>query len=154
MLTEDNKTALEHGWRWFEYHAQQRLTVYKYYLIIMGAVGLALYTLHSAGHHFPAAAAAATGVVISFAFLALDHRVSQLVKLGEELMNKEEELLRDGTGHIEALISSRSNQNKARWLGSYSRAFRLIFGWAVLVLVIVLFWEVYILICDRQFFFA
>jgi hypothetical protein len=147
MFGEDNKTALDHGWRWFEYHAQQRLTVFKYYLIIMGAIGVALYTLHTAQEHLFAAIAAASGVIASITFFALDHRVSQLVKLGEDLMSRQEAILQEGTGHSEALISKLSNQNQWKVLGSYRRAFRLIFAWAAFALTGATGWEIYLAVC-------
>ena len=146
MFSDHNKAALEHGWRWFEYHAQQRLTTFRFYLIIMGGVWAAVYALHSAGERAWAALAALTGVIVTVSFMALDLRVSRLAKLGECLMARQEECLRDGTGHAEALVSQGSELNKVGWLGSYRRAFRLIFIWAIFVLLSVTLWEIYPLV--------
>jgi len=77
--------SLEHAWRYFELHAQQRMTVFNFFIAISGLVaagaGLGLQqggkflTLTSLLGFFL--------VLVSFIFWKLDQRVSVLIKHSE-----------------------------------------------------------------------
>jgi len=127
------KAAFDHGWEWFKYHADQRLTLMRYYLILIGVVATAFYTTFEKDLPYAAAGAALFGMVSSVCFGALDKRVSDLIKLGEKLLAKEQEKLSSELAYAEIKIVERAEQNQVRALGSYSRAFRLLIAFTIIM---------------------
>lgn len=82
------KLRFEYAWRHFEYHAKQRITMFHFFLIITGIFANAYVLL--LGKNFPeiTVGIAIIGAFISGGFLALDWRNTQLVKMGEEILEK------------------------------------------------------------------
>jgi hypothetical protein len=124
--SESSKQAIELGWNWFKYHAEQRMLMIRYYLIIVGGA-LAAYS--AALKEFPliSASAALFGLVASALFWALDRRVSKLIKLGENVLAREQEKLKAKLGYGDIAITELANRSSCGVLGSYKRIFGIFF---------------------------
>ncbi len=80
--------ALEHAWKWFEYHANQRMTMIRFYLIAAGGIAAGIGVLLTTAHeNLLAGLLSILGAVTSMAFKRLDKRVSDLVKIGEDALS-------------------------------------------------------------------
>ena len=77
---------LNYAWRWFALHAQQRVTMFNYFLVASGILANAYGLLLQAKHWEAAIAAAIIGCLVGVVSLGLDARNHQLVKLGEEVL--------------------------------------------------------------------
>ncbi|NZA27711.1 hypothetical protein H0E84_15120 [Luteimonas sp. SJ-92] len=80
--------AFEHAWRYFELHAQQRMTVFNFFLFLVGLVGAGIATSAQAAKEL-ALLSLFLGLLLaftSFIFWKLDQRVSVLMKRAEVAM--------------------------------------------------------------------
>ena len=80
--------SIEHAWKYFELHAQQRMTVFNFFLAIAGLIAAGIGVGLQAGAKF-------SGLVsllgcflslVSLIFWKLDQRVSAMIKLAEETL--------------------------------------------------------------------
>ncbi len=85
------KLRFEYAWCHFEYHAKQRITMFHFFLIITGILANAYVLLLGKNFVEIAKGIAFIGAFISLGFFALDWRNTQLVKMGEEILEKLEE---------------------------------------------------------------
>ncbi|WP_208647492.1 hypothetical protein [Pseudomonas kribbensis] len=82
---ENAKISLEHAWRYFQLHAQQRMTVFNFYLVITGLIAAGLGTCISQGDKL-VTVGGLLGLFLSFItfiFWKLDQRVSLMIKKSE-----------------------------------------------------------------------
>lgn len=89
----------EYAWRWFAFHAKQRVSMFNFFLIGMGILANA-YVFLLTGHINEAAGTLAIlGALMSALFVLLDRRNHQLVHVGEEFLKELEdsELFADTT---------------------------------------------------------
>jgi hypothetical protein len=84
------KDMLEHAWRYFSLHAQQRLSLFNYFLLASGSVvaGLAACLQRSGLFQILGTGLGALLVLISFVFWKLDQRSAFLVKHAEEALTE------------------------------------------------------------------
>jgi len=80
------KDMQDYAWRWFEYHAGQRLTAFRFFLIIWGIIALGLGNSVSQENVALARAIALSETFLSIAFLILEIRNEQLVNLGRDAL--------------------------------------------------------------------
>ncbi|MGC0995430.1 hypothetical protein [Pantoea agglomerans] len=85
-MTEYEKLASEHAWKYFEIHAQQRITVFNFYIAITGLLAAGIgFSLQNGGSYFYLSALIGIFMAfMSFIFWKLDSRVSILIKNAEE----------------------------------------------------------------------
>ncbi|MGF9763693.1 hypothetical protein AAII07_52115 [Microvirga sp. 0TCS3.31] len=78
---------LEYGFRWFEYHAQQRITTFNMFLVIYsGLAAAASYALKEKIH--PGSIVLSIMMIaLSVLFWQLDVRNRQLIEIGEKLVS-------------------------------------------------------------------
>lgn len=81
----------EYAWNWFEYHAGQRLTTFRYYLVFIAAILVAVNTGVSNKHLLLIQAAAYFGAFISAVFLLLEIRNEQLVNVARDSLRAQEQ---------------------------------------------------------------
>ena len=82
-----DEIGLDHAWKWFEYHATQRMTMIRFYLIAAGGIAAGTGVLLTTSHEDLLACLLATlGGMTSLAFKRLDNRVSDLVEIGENAL--------------------------------------------------------------------
>ena len=89
---------MEYAWRWFEYHANQRLTMIRFFLTIAAAIAAGTGYLWAKEMFFLSMWLGVFGFIASFAFMRLDSRVSDLVELGENALKLQQKLLAEKYG--------------------------------------------------------
>jgi len=89
MSEEERKGAgeLEAGWRWFEFHAAQRMSAFRYFLTIYAAVGGVALALLEKGYFAFGLVAAVLTLCIAFLFWSMDKRSRQLIEIGEAIID-------------------------------------------------------------------
>ena len=79
--------ALDHSWKWFSYHAQQRLTAFNFYLIIVGVLVVGYFKCLEQGWRGLGFVVTTFGAAISLAFWVLDIRNTELVNCGRHALD-------------------------------------------------------------------
>lgn len=131
-MDEQNERLLEHAWRHFAFHAQQRTTVFNFFTASAGLTLTGLFYV-LATPTAPKVFGIAAGVgaaMLSLIFWKLDQRVTQLIKVGEQVSIAIEQSLPDPVYRLfdraERLdVNGSLSPFKATW--SYGRSFRLMF---------------------------
>jgi hypothetical protein len=110
-LREEANISLrfEYAWRWFEFHAKQRVSMFNFFLVGIGILANAYVLLILQNLKYVAGTLAIIGALISLIFVFLDRRNRQLVKIGERLLNELE-----GNG-----LFSNMNENTQNNLGPF-----------------------------------
>jgi hypothetical protein len=120
--------GLDHAWRYFALHTQQRISVFNFFIILSGILSTGI------GAGFQAGKSMAPVVVIlgallalfSFVFYRLDERGSELVKLAEAaLIAGETACLSEFARIIVDEAKLRTSPSARSW--TFGRSFRLIF---------------------------
>lgn len=130
-MTDDDKNqrTLDHAWRYFELHAQQRMTVFNFFLAISGLISAGVGVCLQQGTKF-STLASLLGIfltMVSFIFWKLDQRVSEMIKPAESTLCQVEA----ATGTDGILIFTRDRQTPrangffAIW--TYGKCFRVSF---------------------------
>lgn len=83
-----NSDLLDYAWKWFEYHAKQRISMFNYFLIVSGILANAYVHILSSDCFGLAAALAFAGALTGAAFFVLDLRNARLVYLAEDVLRK------------------------------------------------------------------
>lgn len=84
----NNHVLWDYAWKWFEYHAKQRVSMFNFFLIASGVLAHAYVNLICEKCFGLAMGLAAIGTIISGSFLILDLRNAQLVYWGEDIMRR------------------------------------------------------------------
>ncbi|WP_095974853.1 hypothetical protein [Pseudomonas ogarae] len=121
--------SLDHAWRYFELHAQQRMTVFNFFLAISGlvATGIGIGLQQGTKFSFLVSLLGIFLSLISFLFWMLDRRVSLMIKTSERALIAIE---KNATTPEGSIFSSDHAQNKSAGLLSiwtYGRCFRISF---------------------------
>jgi len=82
------RTQFDYAWKWFEYHAKQRISMFNYFLLASGILANAYVCLIKEKYFILAMGLAIVGALISFAFVILDFRNAQLVYRGEYVIRR------------------------------------------------------------------
>ena len=129
-MNEDFNRANEHVWRYFELHAQQRMTVFNFYIAITGLLAAGIgFTLQQGEKYVLFTSLMGIFVsFISFIFWKLDQRVSMLIK-NAELALMDLEIQFENT---KLRMITKDNGNNSLNLGiqsvwSYGKCFRMSF---------------------------
>jgi hypothetical protein len=118
---------LDHAWKWFEYHATQRMTVFRFYLIMVGAIGAGYIASLKDNDDLIALIIAIFGASGSILFWRLDQRVSDLIKHGEDALSQIEDRLAKSSRIKNIRIIDRMEKKSNRLLNSYRRIFCTMF---------------------------
>jgi len=78
----------EYSWRWFEYHADQRLRAFYYFLIIVGFLSYGYTNQFIQPDCFLKVVFCLMGIFISLAFLRIEKRNENLVQFAREELDK------------------------------------------------------------------
>ena len=83
----NSEQAVEHAWKYFELHSNQRITMFNYFLFIIAGLGTAIGVSFQSASTF-----AYIGIflsiflsITSFVFWKLDQRTSFLIKQSEDV---------------------------------------------------------------------
>jgi hypothetical protein len=74
---------LDYAWKWFSYHAAQRISMFNFFLAGVALLAGALATLFAASLYTEAIAVSGLGCVVCLIFRGLDARNRDLISLGE-----------------------------------------------------------------------
>jgi len=129
------KDKLDYAWKWFEYHASQRLVAFNFLLVLMGALSVGYYKAYTDKEHVCGLIIGLFGAFVSFAFLNLDKRNEELVQRGRDALKSLENLrgfsaLPEGEDPCRLLNKDASRSrfiSHAFWLRWISRSLFLIF---------------------------
>lgn len=82
-----SEQAVEHAWKYFELHSNQRTTLFNYYLLIMVGLGTAIGVILQADAKFSYVGVFLSSFVslVSYLFWKLDQRTSFLIKQSEQI---------------------------------------------------------------------
>ncbi|NBD31451.1 MAG: hypothetical protein GVY17_00360 [Cyanobacteria bacterium] len=119
-LTSDEipEKTIEYAWKWFEYHAGQRLIAFRFFLILLGAVLVSVRDSIEKEQFFFIGVIGGISFVISLAFLAIEVRNKQLVDLGREALKKIENSSFKQDYNL--LKLAHNSLEERHWLLSYS----------------------------------
>lgn len=121
--------SIEHAWRYFELHAQQRMAVFNFYLATSGLISAGIGICLQDGTKF-SLLTSILGIflsLVSFLFWKLDQRVSKMIKRAESALRIVEQ---DYTLPVAALFCRDSNSSPSQELFSvwtYGKCFRVAF---------------------------
>lgn len=82
-----DEVALEYGFKWFEFHAQQRTTTFNYYVIIYSGLAAAVSFLLKENIKLGSIVMSLLMVGVSVLFWQLDVRNRQLIDIGEAILS-------------------------------------------------------------------
>ena len=129
-MTDFDKAASEHAWRYFELHAQQRIAVFNFYIAITGLLAAGIgFSLQQEGKYLYLCSILGFFMIfISFIFWKLDHRVSMLIKNSEAALHLFESNFQNP--HFRILTKDKNDKNLnssafSNW--SYGKCFRIAF---------------------------
>lgn len=124
-----NQHAFDHAWRYFELHAQQRITVFNFFLAISGLVSAGVGVCLQQGTRF-SILASLLGVfltLVSFIFWKLDQRVSAMIKVAESVICQVEAEIAGSNVLIFTKDQQSPPTNGLFTVWSYGRCFRISF---------------------------
>lgn len=85
----ENKDQIKYAWKWFEFHADQRLRAFYYYLLIIGALAFGYLTAKQDCSQEIIPLLCSFGFVVSIAFLCIEIRNVELVNIGRFVLEGE-----------------------------------------------------------------
>ncbi|ENG1110042.1 hypothetical protein WFP10_12650 [Yersinia enterocolitica] len=87
-MKEEQNIVFEHAWKYFELHSQQRMTVFNFYIAVIGllATGYGVCIQIGGGFIYLTPALGLFITFITFIFYKLDQRVSFLIKNSESVL--------------------------------------------------------------------
>ena len=130
-MAADDKD-LNHAWSYFALHANQRITVFNYFVVFSGVLCTGIAAAVQASPKV-AAVGVALGLllaVLSFVFWKLDQRTAFLIKHAEDILKQ----LEPSTGQLigaEEQKTAAAKRNLRMW--TYGQVFRTIFAFMALI---------------------
>jgi hypothetical protein len=115
--SELRKLQLDYAWKWFSYHADQRVKMFNFMLVVFGIFATAIVS--AVNYHLAPGSIAVLCIIaamIGLIFARLDRRNRDLVGLGEELLTHLEKNFVFGEG-----ITIKDRSGKDIQLGILSR---------------------------------
>jgi hypothetical protein len=111
-LTEQD--ALAHAWEWFKYHAEQRMTMVRFSITVIGGVGAGIGFFWKPETYALACLTSIFGAGVAYAAHRIDRRTADLVKIGENALKYLEKNLAGNTATA-FLICHHANIKKRHW---------------------------------------
>jgi hypothetical protein len=81
---------LDYAWKWFAYHADQRIRMFNYMLVAFGIFATAIVSAVDKGMVMVSGILCFVGGVLALIFVRLDKRNERLVHLGEDVLGEVE----------------------------------------------------------------
>lgn len=111
---EVEKAAREYAWKWFEYHAGQRQTVFRFFLAVVAAAAAGYLTVAKGeGEHF-ALWFGGLLIVLAFLFWRLDERSRALINCAEDYLREDEASLAQALHRPSIRISLNAHEQRER----------------------------------------
>ena len=86
------KDTFDYAWKWFHYHASQRMQAFNFLIIIMGGLFVGYFTTYTDKLYSISAFIAFFGIFVSVVFFLLELRNEDLVDIGRDSLLKHEEM--------------------------------------------------------------
>lgn len=83
---ELTKLQFDYAWKWFSFHADQRVKMFNYMLLATGIFAASVGTVYKDHHTVVAIFLCSVGVILALIFSRLDRRNRDLVWLGEAVL--------------------------------------------------------------------
>lgn len=118
--------SIDHAWKYFELHAQQRMTVFNFFLAIAGLIAAGIGVGLQAGEKFSGLVSllGCFLTLVSLIFWKLDQRVSAMIKLAEGAL-----IYLEAQGVApEAAIFTNERARGSTVIWTYGRCFRFSFS--------------------------
>jgi len=109
----DLNEAQRYAWNSFEYHAKQRMDVFRFYLIVMGLVFVGAFKIVEDEHSGLAILILLFLIFVTFIFYRLDIRGAKLVKISEEYLMHYESVMSEKLSCPSIAIISRADQQSS-----------------------------------------
>lgn len=129
-MKELNEQAFEHAWKYFEIHSQQRMTVFNFYITVVGLLAAGCGIALQQGGKFMYFSIILGFFIsfITFIFYKLDDRVSVLIKNSEMALKH----LEMNYGHTSVKIFSNEDcqyriNSGLLSVWTYGKCFRIVF---------------------------
>jgi hypothetical protein len=125
--------VLMHAWRYFELHANQRMSVFNFFLALSGVVSAGLAALVQEDPHssFLGVLLGLLLILVSFVFWKLDQRVSFLIKHAESALSELEGALPNKQARLFLCEPSKTDAvTSGHWWSrhwTYGQSFRMVF---------------------------
>lgn len=135
---EEHAESLEYAWNWFSYHAGQRQAVFRFFVILTGALLAGYIGLRGDGDAVGAFLLGLLILVVSVLFWRLDMRSKTLVKLAERSLKVSEAQLASVLGREECRLARAADEEPRpkpgrrlslldRHVYSFRQVYRIIF---------------------------
>ena len=130
--------AASYAWEYFKYHARQRQEVFRFYIVIVGALTAGYISSTEAFPNYRYVFGLLL-LIISILFKRLDQRSHKLIKLAESYLKVEEQHLSDeldlnaDSDKIKILTGSDLPANKGRFLATFRQIYTAIFLIGVMI---------------------
>jgi hypothetical protein len=89
LRIENLKIIHEYGWNWFSHHATQRMTVFRFFFLLMGGLSVGFYQTLPKSPTI-AFVFSVLAFLFSILFWRLDLRTRELIRIGEDLLKESE----------------------------------------------------------------
>ncbi|NQU58465.1 MAG: hypothetical protein HQ513_14625 [Rhodospirillales bacterium] len=118
--------ALTHATMWFQVHAEQRMKLMSFYVILLAGVIAGFAAALKDKNQLLEFLIAIAIVILTYAFKSLDQRTSSLVKNAEAALEKVEETLANETSFDQLKLIKLAENRGGNF--SYRQSFNFIFG--------------------------
>jgi hypothetical protein len=125
--------AFEYAWKYFEYHASQRLQMIRFYVTAIIAIGTGIGFLYKEDDFALAALMSIFGAAITVIFWRLDRRVADLIKYAERALKFEESRLARETENEAMRIAEAADGKRRIFPYTYRQNFLVMFGLVAVV---------------------
>ncbi len=124
--------AHDYAWNWFQYHAGQRMNVFRFYFIVIAILFVGMIKFYDDNQYVPLIILSLMVVVVSFLFYRLDTRSADLIKISERFLKKSEDRMSKLVGEeikLTAHADKKDNDFTKQYNTTYFFSFRKIFRW-------------------------
>jgi hypothetical protein len=87
-MSEVEKQRFDYAWKWFNYHASQRMQLFNFFLIITGILANAYVGAYEKGTPLMRFAVSLIGTLQAFGFFVFDVRNRELTRYAEDVLEK------------------------------------------------------------------
>jgi hypothetical protein len=122
---EEFNSANNYAFKWFEIHAEQRLKVFNFFLIISGFCVGGFFAALQAENRLAASVISIVSVVAAYCFKQLDRRTAQLTKLAEDFLSQSLGALGEKLKSDQLNLVLRAENKRGLW--SYRQIFDILF---------------------------
>jgi hypothetical protein len=130
------KLSHDYAWNWFQYHAGQRMNVFRFYFVVLAVLGAGYLKALDSSTPIAALIFAGISIALSFLFYRADVRSQDLIKISERYLKRSERDLSARIGRSEILLASTADekdteiarQYRCTGLFSFKEIIRAVYG--------------------------